>query len=58
MKSDLTFPPDGKQIAFVLWGNGPYKNIGVINIDGTGFQTLLTNPEDVGAYIGSLDWAP
>ena len=52
------FSPDGKQVAFVVWDLGGHaKNIGVVNIDGTGFKRLLSK-EYAGVGVDSPDWGP
>ncbi len=39
------FSPDGERILF-SWFDGAERNIGIINADGSGFQGLVTGPED------------
>lgn len=58
IKSDPTFSPDGSKIAFIDWGaGGRYKNLAVINRDGTGYQTLIPD-ELADANVIDIEWAP
>lgn len=51
------FSPDGKQIVYVLWGEGGRaNNLAVINIDGSGFQTLLPEDHVRQGQISNPDW--
>ena len=53
------FSPDGKQIVYVLWyAGGRVKNLAVINIDGTGFQTLLPEDHIRQGQVSNPDWGP
>ncbi len=57
IETQPVFSPDGKQIAYVLWGaGGRANNLAVINIDGTGFQTLLPEDHIRQGQVSNPDW--
>ena len=36
--------PDGRQVAFITWGDGTYPGIAIVNRDGTNFRWLYQSP--------------
>lgn len=57
--SSPDFSPDGKQVVYVLWGDGGRaNNLAVVNIDGTGFHKILPESHARQGQISNPDWGP
>lgn len=60
--AEMTFSPDGTQIAYVLWGHGDGDHpVWVMNADGTDAHEIVNNATTGGpghVYRNALAWSP